>query len=107
MERNCSLHLPREWVEAAFSHRGCAPGLVVNCFQCHCSDLSKELGRLHQGQEVCCILECKQKYWHIVSPDDFKSTFLSVWGWAGGPCMERFAMWVGLCWKKEPFQIWM
>ena len=72
------------WWKQGSATWGCALGLVVNCFQCYHSDLSEELGRLHQGQEVCCILECKQKYWHIVSPDDFKSTFLSVWGWEGG-----------------------
>lgn len=72
--------------EAAFSHRALHSGAG-----CH-SDLSEELGRLYQGQEVCCILECKQKYWHIVSPDDFKSTFLSVQGREGVLCVERFAV---------------
>lgn len=67
---------------------------------------SRGLGRLHQGQEVCCILECKQKYWHIVSPADSKSTFLSLQGWEGSLYVERFVVWVGLCPKKEPFQIW-
>ena len=30
-------------------------------------------------------------------------------GWEGGLCTEGFAVWVGLCLKKEPFeiQIWL
>ena len=55
-----------------------------------------------QGQEVCCILECKQKYQHIVSVDDFSSAFLSVKG-GEGRLLGEVAEWVGLCPKKEPF----
>lgn len=78
-------------------------GASCELLQVLTGDLPRDSHQLHQGQEVCYILECKQKYQHIVSADDFTSTLLSVKDGGGGLCGGRLLSGLACVRRRGPF----